>query len=78
MFGHLGHWVDSLQVGVGEFYCVRKAGEGSENDMKRWHWGIDQMKTTPYRPESNGLIERMHKSLGSIVRKCASEGKDWV
>ena len=40
--------------------------------------GIDQMKTTPYRPESNGLIERMHKTLRSMLRKCASEGKDWV
>ena len=40
--------------------------------------GVDQIHTTPYRPESNGLIERMHKTLGSVLRKCASEGKDWV
>ena len=40
--------------------------------------GVDQIHTTPYRPESSGLIERMHKTLGSVLRKCASEGKDWV
>ena len=41
-------------------------------------FGVDQIHSTPYRPESNGLIERMHKTLGSVLRKCASEGKDWV
>ena len=40
--------------------------------------GIDKLKTTPYRPESNGLVERMHKTLNSVLRKCAAEGKDWV
>ena len=39
--------------------------------------GIDKLQTRPYRPESNGLIERMHKTPGAILRKCASQGRDW-
>ena len=51
---------------------------GSLVSRLRTGLGVNQMKTTPYRPESNGHIERMHKPLGSMLRKCASEGKDWV
>ena len=39
---------------------------------------IDKLQTAPYRPEFNGLIERMHKTLGAILRKCVSQGRDWA
>ena len=39
---------------------------------------IDKIQTTPYRPETNGVIERMHGTLGSILRKASSQGLDWV
>ena len=39
--------------------------------------GIDKLQTSPW-PESNGLIERMHKTLGAILRKCASQGRGWA
>ena len=40
--------------------------------------GIDKLQTSPYRRESNGLIESIHKPLGAILRKCASQGRDWA
>ena len=39
---------------------------------------IDKIQTTPYRPETKGVIERMHGTLGSILRKASSQGLDWV
>ena len=39
---------------------------------------IEQIKTTPYHPEGNGVVERMHGTLGAMLRKAAREGKDWV
>ncbi len=40
--------------------------------------GVDKLKTTPYHPESNGSIERMHRTLKSIIRKTIESRKDWV
>ena len=39
---------------------------------------IDKIKTTPYHPECNGVIERMHGTLGAILIKATSMGLDWV
>ena len=39
---------------------------------------IDKIKTTPYHPEGNGVVERMHGTLGAMLTKAAKEGQDWV
>ena len=39
---------------------------------------IDKIRTTPYHPEGNGVVERMHGTLGAMLTKAASEGLDWV
>ena len=39
---------------------------------------IDKVKTAPYHPECNGVVERMHGTLGSMLTKAASLGMDWV
>ena len=39
---------------------------------------IDKIKTTPYHPEGNGVVERMHGTLGAMLTKAAREGQDWV
>ena len=39
---------------------------------------IDKIKTTPYHPEGNGMVERMHGTLGSMLTKAAKEGHGWV
>ena len=39
---------------------------------------IDKLKTAPYHPECNGVVERMHGTLGSMLTKATSLGLDWV
>ena len=39
---------------------------------------IDKIKTTPYHPECNGVVERMHGTLGAMLTKASSLGLDWV
>ena len=39
---------------------------------------IDKVKTAPYHPECNGVVERMHGTLGSMLMKATSLGMDWV
>ena len=39
---------------------------------------IDKLKTAPYHPECNGVVERMHGTLGSMLTKATSLGMDWV
>jgi hypothetical protein len=39
---------------------------------------IHHLPTTPYRPRSNGAVERMHRSLNSILTKlCAGDRFKW-
>ena len=40
--------------------------------------GVDKIKTTPYHPECNGVVERMHGTLGAMLTKASSVGLDWV
>src|SRR6218665_441189 len=39
---------------------------------------IDKIRTTPYRPSGNGMIERFHRTLNMLLGKVVSERqKDW-
>ena len=39
---------------------------------------IKPIRTTPYRPQTDGLVERFNSTLKSMLRKTVSkEGKDW-
>ncbi len=40
--------------------------------------GIEKLRTSPYHPETNGAVERMHGTFKSILGKCIAEGLDWV
>ena len=40
-------------------------------------FNIDKITTTPYHPECNGVLERMHGTLGSILTKARAEGLQW-
>ena len=40
--------------------------------------GIQQIQSTPYYPEGNGVVERMHGPLCAMLTKAAREGQDWV
>ncbi len=41
-------------------------------------FGIEMVKTSPYHPQSNGVVEQMHATLESLLRKAHDSGKDWV
>ncbi len=40
--------------------------------------GIDKVRTSPYHPETNGAVERMHGTMKSVLGKSIDEGLDWV
>ncbi len=39
--------------------------------------GIDAIATSPYRPQSNGVVERLHGTLKPILLKAMDAGIDW-
>ncbi len=39
--------------------------------------GIDQIVTSPYRPQSNGVVERMHGTLKPMLAKACERELDW-
>ena len=40
--------------------------------------GVDKIRTTPYQPRTNGLIERFHRTLNGILGKVVEDNqKDW-
>ena len=39
---------------------------------------IEKIKTSPYHPECNGVVERMHGTLGAMLTKASAQGLDWV
>ena len=39
---------------------------------------IDRIRTTPYHPEGNGVVERLHGTLVPMLTKASSQGLDWV
>ncbi len=40
--------------------------------------GIEKKRTSPYHPETNGTVERLHGTMKSILGKCVAEGREWV
>ncbi len=40
--------------------------------------GIEKLRTSPYHPETNGAVERMHGTFKGILGKCMEERLDWV
>ena len=39
--------------------------------------GVKQIRTTPYHPQSNGCVERLHGSLLPMLRKTTRKGLEW-
>ena len=39
---------------------------------------IERIQSAPYHPEGNGVVERMHSTLGAMLTKASNQGLDWV
>ena len=39
--------------------------------------GIDRIRTSPYHPQTNGMLERFHATLKSMIRKSSREKNQW-
>ena len=39
--------------------------------------GIHHVRKSPYSPESNGVLERLHGTLKPMLAKCKAEGRSW-
>ena len=40
--------------------------------------GIKPIRTIPYHPQTNGLVDRFNQTLKAMLRRSATEsGKDW-
>ncbi len=40
-------------------------------------FAIQRIKTSPYRPQSNGQLERVHSTLKTVLRKIIADKHDW-
>ncbi len=40
--------------------------------------GCDAITTSPYRPQGNGVVERLHGTLKPMLAKAREEGVDWA
>ena len=41
------------------------------------HFGIRKLKTSPYHPEANGLVERFNGTLKAMLRKLSHDVQNW-
>ena len=40
--------------------------------------GVKKLQTMPYNPQTNGLVERLHKMIMQMIRKLGEDKKaDW-
>uniref|UniRef100_A0A6G3MFZ0 Retrovirus-related Pol polyprotein from transposon 412 (Trinotate prediction) n=1 Tax=Henneguya salminicola TaxID=69463 RepID=A0A6G3MFZ0_HENSL len=39
--------------------------------------GISKTRTTPYYPQSDGMVERFNRTIVSMLSKCLEEEEDW-
>ena len=46
-------------------------------DLMNWY-GVDKLRTTAYKPSTNGVVERFHRTLNSMLGKVVSASqRDW-
>jgi hypothetical protein len=47
------------------------------SQLAAW-FGIEKLRTTAYRPQTNGMLERFHRTLNSMLAKFVAENqRDW-
>ena len=70
-------WVEIF--GIPETVVTDNGGEfvSSEFDSTCESLGIRHIRTTPYHPQSNGFIERIHRVVKTALR-CLEEKEEWI
>ena len=71
---------------VGYFGCPRKilSDRGTAFTGRIWgelmNLGVQQVLTSPYYPQGNGIVERSHRTIHNLLRAHLSshEDEDWV
>jgi len=51
-------------------------GKTFQNWLK--HHGIKHIRSSPYHPQRNGVVERLHRTLNSMVSKIAEKKGNWA
>ena len=47
------------------------------SQLMRW-FAVDKLRTTPYKPSTNGMVERFHRTLNTILGKIVNQSqRDW-
>lgn len=39
--------------------------------------GVEHIRTSPYHPQTNGMLERFHHTLKQMFRKCSKSKREW-
>ena len=55
----------------GSQFCSRKFEKLLQDN------GIEHVKTSPYHPQGNGIVERLHGSLNTIIAKTVERKGNW-
>ena len=65
----LEHYVSCF--GIPESVLLDNAAEFSGVDMAEWssEKGVKLYYTTPYHPQANGMVERMHRTMKQVLRQ---------
>ena len=72
VFTHFGAPVHLLTDGGREFQ--------NELFLQLMKWmEIEKLRTTPYKPSTNGIVERFHRTLNPMIGKVVSDSqRDWA
>ncbi len=75
-----GLWSIFSRTSIPELILSDQGSQFCGRMMKEFSgWlGIDKIRTSPYHPESNGSVERLHGTLKAILGKGMDQGLDWV
>jgi hypothetical protein len=68
------------RAGFPEKLLCDNGGEFNHHDFRSYlaHVGVEQINTTPVHPQSNGKIERFHRTMKEMLRKlCNGDRPKW-